>query len=120
MGFETSFSVTAFSLRLQLNSSHVFFSSLSSLLDSLFCLCLVYSITSSILALCDPLVLLLFSTWMGPSAHSEFSLVGGAARSADRHRDAHFLLLFALGIPVFLGATLKSRPSAKDSSQIRK
>ncbi|KAG5988245.1 hypothetical protein E4U52_006757, partial [Claviceps spartinae] len=50
----TSFSVTAFSLRLQLNSSHVFFSSLSSLLDSLFCLCLVYSITSSILALCDP------------------------------------------------------------------
>ncbi|KAG6108373.1 hypothetical protein E4U14_003688 [Claviceps sp. LM454 group G7] len=48
-------SLTAFSLRLQLNSSHVFFSSLSSLLDSLFCLCLVYSITSSILALCDPL-----------------------------------------------------------------
>ncbi|KAG5942447.1 hypothetical protein E4U60_007300 [Claviceps pazoutovae] len=60
-GFVLTVFFAAFSLRLQLNSSHVFFLSFLSLVDSLLSWCPVYSITSSILALRDPLFLLLFS-----------------------------------------------------------
>ncbi|KAG6205342.1 hypothetical protein E4U35_002680 [Claviceps purpurea] len=65
----------------------------SSLVDSLFSWCPVYSITSSILALCDPPILLLFS---GASSRSPRCLRDASEMSLNCLRISFFCFDFAL------------------------